>query len=349
VRDLVIVVPDLYLTDTPAPRPGALALPGLDRLARHGDFAPLASDWRAWVARRVGLERLGAAAPASVIAAALELPPGEGEMAWLATPLHLVAGMASLLLDPRGLLELTPEEVVLLVEDFARAFAGSGFTLRAAAPRGLVLVGPAFEDVRTHDPARWLGAGILPALPQGRGGLLLQRLGSEIEMWLHEHELNARRARRGALPVNSLWAWGGGAPIVPPASSPSPSPSPATAAGAGLPAAWGDDPWLHAAWKLGGGVIVDEAPQVERVLGSSSDRAIVVTPVFRGAGSRAPFAPALALEAFDAEWIVPVADALRAGRLASVTIVAGDRALVMRRAHALRFWRGPRSWLGQLQ
>jgi hypothetical protein len=33
---------------------------------------------------------------------------------------------------------------------------------------------------------------------------------SEIEMWLHTLPLNAQRERRGAVPISTLWLWGGG-------------------------------------------------------------------------------------------------------------------------------------------
>lgn len=47
-------------------------------------------------------------------------------------------------------------------------------------------------------------------LPSGDDTASHRNLLSEIEMALHEHEINLAREARGELPVNSLWLWGGG-------------------------------------------------------------------------------------------------------------------------------------------
>lgn len=47
-------------------------------------------------------------------------------------------------------------------------------------------------------------------MPSGADAGSYRNLRSEIEMALHDHEVNLRREQRGQLPVNSLWLWGGG-------------------------------------------------------------------------------------------------------------------------------------------
>jgi len=47
-------------------------------------------------------------------------------------------------------------------------------------------------------------------LPSGEHTRTHRNILSEIEMALHEHEVNADRAAEGRPPVNSLWLWGGG-------------------------------------------------------------------------------------------------------------------------------------------
>ena len=46
--------------------------------------------------------------------------------------------------------------------------------------------------------------------PSGEGAVEFRNLVSEIEMSLHDHEVNLRRQDEGLQPVNSLWLWGGG-------------------------------------------------------------------------------------------------------------------------------------------
>lgn len=47
-------------------------------------------------------------------------------------------------------------------------------------------------------------------LPAGEGASDYRGLRSEIEMALHDHEVNVRRQSEGLPPINSLWLWGGG-------------------------------------------------------------------------------------------------------------------------------------------
>jgi len=47
-------------------------------------------------------------------------------------------------------------------------------------------------------------------LPAGKDTASYRNLLSEIEMSLHDHEVNQRRIAEGEHPINSLWLWGGG-------------------------------------------------------------------------------------------------------------------------------------------
>jgi hypothetical protein len=55
-----------------------------------------------------------------------------------------------------------------------------------------------------------LGKPANPYTEQSRQHLHWYRLLNEMQMFLHAHDLNRERERRGRLAVNSLWFWGGG-------------------------------------------------------------------------------------------------------------------------------------------
>jgi hypothetical protein len=55
-----------------------------------------------------------------------------------------------------------------------------------------------------------LGRDVDPLLPRGEDALHWHRRLNEIQMLLHEHPVNHAREARGAVPVNSVWLWGGG-------------------------------------------------------------------------------------------------------------------------------------------
>ncbi len=83
---------------------------------------------------------------------------------------------------------------------FGFARLGSYGYLRAAEPISTASV-PAYV-VDQQDPGEFL--------PSGEHTVTHRNILSEIEMALHEHEVNVRRVEEGQQPVNSLWLWGGG-------------------------------------------------------------------------------------------------------------------------------------------
>src|SRR5215470_17969075 len=97
VRELVIVIPDLYLPPhMQAARDAAVlrGLAGIEYLARYGARTRLASGWLDWVASACGRADLVGAAPARLAAAALAAPTrGHSGTLWLASPVHLSAGL----------------------------------------------------------------------------------------------------------------------------------------------------------------------------------------------------------------------------------------------------------------
>lgn len=71
-------------------------------------------------------------------------------------------------------------------------------------------------------------------LPGGASASAYRNLVSEIEMSLHEHDVNQRRQAAGQPPVNSLWLWGGG--LAPPRET------------RALPPLYANDPLLLGYW-----------------------------------------------------------------------------------------------------
>ena len=89
-----------------------------------------------------------------------------------------------------------------LADDRSFGFArlGSNGYLRASQPISTAAVPSYVVDQR--EPGEFLPSGELTRTHRSILG--------EIEMALHEHEVNLRRIEEGKQPVNSLWLWGGG-------------------------------------------------------------------------------------------------------------------------------------------
>ncbi|MEY2854832.1 MAG: hypothetical protein RL030_1964 [Pseudomonadota bacterium] len=310
------------------------ALGALESLLCRGRRLPAQPDWRAALLTEVGLPASPAVAPARVAARMLDTARPDG--AWLAQPVHRVAGLSNVSLHPAGLLRLSAQEAGEWSRDFNRDFAGSGLRLHALAP-GLLLEGLPASTSGGSDPAQFLGSRLPATLSSSSAERPLRQASAEIEMWLHEHPRNRERERRGELPLNGLWLWGGQGSELPSGSS---VPVP-------LPQAMGVDPFLRGLWRALGAT----AQEVQRFaeLPANTSPAIVV----QSAAAQSPRdQPMLRLEA---DWFAPMADALARRELLRLRLWIGGRGWEVVPSRLSRIgwaghlpWRRPRPWWQQV-
>ena len=147
--------------------------------------------WPAWVGRA----ELAGIAPARIAAAAHPQLAGTPDTLWLAVPVHLSAGLARVHLDPRGLLYLHDAELAQLAQEFARAFAGSGFSLTPASPRELLLLTPGIDGGGDRRAGAFRRPEVNEALPRGPAAAGLRRTWTEVG---DVAALAARGTRRAA-------------------------------------------------------------------------------------------------------------------------------------------------------
>jgi len=318
-------------------------LPALETLLARARREPLPHDWRAWLATRLGTAPL---TPAATVAAAwpdadsgdrtdaAATPPVRHH--WLATPVHFFAGVDRIQLHPAGLLRLPAAEQHTLVGEFAQVFGDSAWRLQALGARELLLAGPPLY-ASGLDPAGFAGDDPSAGLPQGPDAAALKRLGSEIELWLHEHPLNRERTARGELAISALWLWG--AQMQPPA------PSTPTRALSSLSARlFGRDTYAEALWRLHGAAAQPlprsfaEAPGLLR----DPTDSVLLYPM-RHDGS-----VAAALAQLEQHWLAPAAAALRRRRIGALQLVIGAYAYHLRWGGLGRLWRARAPWWEQM-
>ena len=319
-------------------------LPALEEWLARGDIAPTPGGWRQWLQRELAGQALAALPAASVAGAGVQELPADQPL-WLATPVHMVAGLDTVRVHPAGLLRLAEEEQRILQDDFTRVFAGSGWSLHATGRRELLFAGPlpqANAAVRSADPALWVGADPRAGLPSGAGSESLRRFGAELEMWLHEHPVNLARAGRGRLTVSALWLWGGGAAVARKGIVAAPAPVPAPAM-----RAWADELFIDGLAHCAG-LRVEPLPQRWPERGANSapaDDLLVVCSLGIAPDQRS-------LQALESDWIAPALAAWRGGQLRTITLLAADRAVTLRRSplrSMLRRLRRVRPWWEALQ
>jgi hypothetical protein len=318
VPTVTLILKDLYPNRT---SPEAAALPRLAALERwmaRAVVEPLPHGWRRALAATYLPESTSEGGGAAAAAGAL----ADSRCGyWLATPVHLLAGLDTLRLHPAGLLSMSFEEQCALAADFEQVFQGSGWALRATQRRELLLEGPPAEGISTQDPARFLGRAVREAVPHGAGAAALRRLMSEIEMWLHEHPLNLQRVAAGQLPISGLWLWGGG-PV-------------STAPPRALPPLYGEDLATEALWQLAAGAI-QPLPAQWSALPMDAAGAVVIAPVPSGTGPEA-------LLGIERDWIIPLlAHARQNG--SALTLLCADKRFTLTAGARWRFWRREQPW-----
>jgi hypothetical protein len=325
VRELVIVISDFYLaaageSDRSAQTGAAESLPSVSYMARFGEKSAVEEGWRPWLARWLGREDLAGVAPAAIA-------DGAAGATWFATPIYLITGLTSLHLDRRSILRLPGDDAARLAEDFAKVFGEQEFQLKPIDSGIFMMRGRESIDAYTTDPARAVVSDLQACLPTGPDAPVLRRLGAELEMWLHGHPINQRRATRGEMPVSTLWLWGGGHGTQPTQSRGHLS----------TDVGFGSDPYFVGLWRTQGlepFAPPDRLPNLSSYADAPRMALILeLTPLLHAN-------PLLeALTDLDNRFIAPALAALRAGEVSSVVLIANDIKFEINRRDPLRFWR----------
>jgi hypothetical protein len=258
--------------------------------------------------------------------------PQQPATVWMATPVHLVAGLTSVHLDRRSLLRLSADDLTALATEFERVFHDSGFVLEPLDSGDFLLFAPQMRIAQTSEPALLMGNSIADAQSVGAGDPALRRFGAEVEMWLHEHPVNDARRRRGEAPVTGLWLWGGGL-------SPSPRAAQTTGA-ASSDIAFGRDAYLEGLWTSMGKKVFPLPQQLSDVFGYPQvRRAAVVIEIGLMLHSNPRWTFFDAVAQIDRAFIAPAVEALRAAKFARLVILANDRELALRARDRFKLWR----------
>lgn len=151
-------------------------------------------------------------------------------------------------------------------------------------------------------------------MPSGEEAARYRALLSEVEMALHDHDVNIRRQQAGQQPVNSMWFWGGGCTTEQQTKP--------------HPPLFADDPLLRGYWHSVTGVVDRWPGNIADCLSAAVAGFVAVAPEFEDQDG--------AMES----WLRELHEALHSGRLSRLTLLFRDgiRADV-ERSHALRFWR----------
>lgn len=299
-------------------------LPAAEWLFARGRTAPcVPGDWRDWLLAGAGLgDDVLARCPPGPCAAAIE----EGHWVdgtWArAEPVQLLTAIDHLQLAAPVPLPLEVEESTTLLATLNAHLTGSGFALRARAGGGWLCACPAGLECTTVEPSQAVGRNLRDLLPAGPDAVRVRALVNELQMLLHEHPVNERRAARGKPVVNSIWLWGVGRAATP--------------SGVARGVLVTDDDWLAGVWRLHGGR-VESVAALPAVLGQQTvDVRVASSPVLdRDTALES-------LQSIDAALLAPARAALAASTASRVQLAAGLRVFEISPRDRWAFWRRPR-------
>ncbi len=209
-----LLIPGLFPPFRPETRNALrdLSLPVLATLLARGSQKTLADGGMdAWLCRTFGVEKQHDWPVAAFTLLADGGNPGS-DFWLLAEPVHLQLQRDRLVLVDAGNLDITREEADSLTAALNGHFADESLSFFPTRPGHwhLRLIHPPVL-LKTYPLETAIGRNVRNILPGGTDGKRWHVILNEIQMLLHRHPVNEARERRGLLPVNSIWPWGGGA------------------------------------------------------------------------------------------------------------------------------------------
>lgn len=324
-RDIRIAVPGLADSIARLAEAGdGLRLPAAEWLLARGTPALVApADWRDWLLAGAGLgSDVLSRFPAGPCSVPGEFADG-GALTWArAEPVHLLTAIDHLQLAAPVPLPLDAAESETLLGTLDAHLAGTGFDLRALPDGGWLCRCPDGLECTTVPPEDALGRNLRDALPTGRDAVRMRSLLNELQMLLHEHPVNERRAAQGFPPVNSVWLWGIGA-----------AHDAAVHVSGDLLT---DDAWLAGLWRRHSGRVQPVTALAQALAEPDSNLRVATMAAIDGrpAGD--------VLRALEAEVFAPLRAALVASRVRRVSLHTGRKVVELTPAARWAFWRRPR-------
>jgi hypothetical protein len=277
---LIQIVVDLQA----APRNQRAA--ALERLLAGAQPIAGLSHWRGNLLKALAPDQPCQAAPFAARGAGVL--PAAG-CVFAATAIEYRASLTELHLGSDGLVPLDGATATEIADSFNNKFKDLNVILRVSSNNEMYAVFAAQLRVDTHPPELARRFDLYALQAQGQDASTLRRLMSEIELWLHDHPSNRRRAAGGLPTICGLWLWGGGAA------------EPLT---------------RHTLWALGSNSFLDglgAVPVAGDVLAGSG---VLRWPL--------PAANDCSFAHFDSVWIRRAIEALRAGRTARIEVWLGE-------------------------
>ncbi|HEV2612743.1 MAG TPA: hypothetical protein VGU61_20955 [Noviherbaspirillum sp.] len=287
----------------------------------------------AWLSRQLGLadgDRSDISnSPQVAIAAMQSFGVGQNDGYWFVlNPVHIHIARDHLVLTDQRQLHLSDEQSRELFDIAQPLFQESGKSLVFGNSSNWFMRADDWRELRTCTPDAACGHNIDLWMPKGKNEREWRKLQNEVQMHWHGHAINEERESRGMKPVNSIWLWGGAS-----AARDSAKHQHAACFNAGG--------WMDAFGMLSGTRIHHQS--VSKVIAAPGERGLLCLDTL--------IEPVLAhdwsnwlqrMQEYDADWFAPLHEALKSGKIGTISIIASRHAkmaIYNISRHSLRkFW-----------
>ena len=252
---------------------------------------------------------------------------------WLrADPVHLAPDRDRLLLIEPFAFELNQHDALAVAAEVGLVLQHHGWRLEAPHTRRWYIRFDKRPDLLTTDIKTVAGQDINQYLPTGSDARKFHQVMNEVQMQLHESDINRERAARNEVPVNSIWFWGlGGIPAI-------------------LDRAWStvycNDDFINGLAMLSATPCRQVARDISMVLDNHPENALLLV-VLDHCHTCSQYQDLenwyQNLLNLDDDWFSGILDAMQEGVLDEVTLITGNMEFNVNKMALRKFWRRPKT------
>jgi hypothetical protein len=211
MRSLTLFIPGLFGPDIAIHPDDLPSLPALNWFLSKGQFQTLKQISPSYtLCELFGLSAKEGDHPVAAISRLTD-DNQHPEGLWLrADPVHVSADRDGLILIDNNRFTLSQRDAIALAADINFLFELYGISLEVPVPTRWYLRVNENYKIKTVPVDSIVGKDILPYMPTGDDRINVIQLMNDIQMTLHNSDVNKRREQEKQLPINSVWFWGYG-------------------------------------------------------------------------------------------------------------------------------------------
>lgn len=211
MRSVTLYVPGLFGPDIAIHPDDLPSMPALDWFLTKGLHQKIQSDSASYtLCELFGLSSEQGDYPVAAISR-LSDDDQHPEGLWLrADPVHVSADRDGLILFDSNRFSLSQHDALVLAASINLLLEPYGMTLEVPVPTRWYLRVHEEYKLKTMPIDSVIGKDILPFMPTGDDRINFIQLMNDIQMTLHDSDINKKREQDKELPINSVWFWGYG-------------------------------------------------------------------------------------------------------------------------------------------